>query len=65
VSGTFEGMRSAATDADLHQSKMTGIRGVMIHELKASKAMAGSMTCHNCRTECNMDVGKTLQSGTD
>jgi len=44
VSGTFEGMRSAATAADLHQSKMTGIRGVAIHELQASKAMAGKVS---------------------
>ena len=44
VSGTFEGMRSAATAASLHQSKMTGVRGVMIHELAVSKATAGELS---------------------
>jgi CHRD domain-containing protein len=44
VSGMFEGMRSAATSADLHQSKMTGIRGAVIHEMTASKAMAGNVS---------------------
>lgn len=44
VSGTFEGMHSAATAAHLHQSKMTGVRGVMIHELTVSKGMAGNVS---------------------
>jgi CHRD domain len=44
VSGAFEGMRSAATAADLHQSKMTGVRGVVIHELTVSKGMAGNVS---------------------
>jgi CHRD domain len=44
VSGTFEGMRSAATTAHLYQSKMTGVRGIMIHELAVSKAMAGNLS---------------------
>jgi hypothetical protein len=33
VTGTFEGMRSAATTGRLYQSKMTGVRGVAIHDL--------------------------------
>ncbi|HYL37793.1 MAG TPA: CHRD domain-containing protein, partial [Bryobacteraceae bacterium] len=44
LSGTFEGMRSAATAASLHQSKMTGVRGVMIHELTVSKAASGEVS---------------------
>jgi hypothetical protein len=44
MSGTFEGMRSAATAAHLNQSKMTGVRGIAIHELTVSKAMAGNLS---------------------
>jgi len=44
VSGTFEGMHSPATAAHLHESKMTGVRGVMIHELTVSKAVSGSVS---------------------
>src|SRR5438270_5351520 len=44
VTGTFEGMHSAATAAHLHQSKMTGVRGVVIHELTISKATNGTVS---------------------
>jgi len=44
VSGTFEGMHSPATAAHLHESKMTGVRGVMIHELTVSKAVSGNVS---------------------
>lgn len=44
VTGTFEGMRSAATAAHLHQSKMTGVPGVVIHELTVSKATGGTVS---------------------
>ena len=44
VNGTFEGLRSGATTADLHQSKITGVSGVRIHELTVSKAMDGAVT---------------------
>src|ERR1019366_2515500 len=44
VSGTFEGMRSAATAAQLHQSKITGVPGVVIHELTVSKAVGGTIS---------------------
>ncbi len=37
-------MHSAATAAHLHQSKMTGVRGVVIHELTVSKGMAGNVS---------------------
>lgn len=44
VTGTFEGMHSPATAADLHQSKMTGVRGAVIHELTVSKGAGGSVS---------------------
>ena len=44
ISGTFEGMHSSASAAQLHQSKMTGVRGVAIHELTVSKAVAGNVS---------------------
>jgi hypothetical protein len=44
VTGTFEGMHSAATAAHLHLSKMTGVRGVVIHDLMVSKAANGSVS---------------------
>lgn len=44
VTGTFEGMLSPATAAHLLQSKMTGIRGVVIQPLAISKANAGEIT---------------------
>jgi CHRD domain len=43
VTGNFEGMRSAATTAHLYQSKMTGVRGLAIHELMVtSKTSIGT-----------------------
>ena len=44
VTGSFEGMRSAATVARLYQSKMTGVPGAAIHDLFVSKAMSGSLS---------------------
>ena len=44
VTGTFEGMHSAATAAHLHQSKATGLPGPVIHELTVSKAMDGTIS---------------------
>ncbi len=44
VTGSFEGMRSPATAVHLHQSKVTGIRGVAIHELTVTKAMSGNIS---------------------
>ena len=44
VTGTFEGMRSAATAAHLHQSKVIGVPGIVVHELTVSKAMAGNVS---------------------
>lgn len=44
VTGSFEGMHSAATVAHLFQSKMTGVRGTSIHELMVAKAMSGMVS---------------------
>ena len=44
ITGTFEGMHSPATAAHLHESKMTGVRGVEIHELTVSKSAAGNVS---------------------
>ena len=37
-------MHSPATAAHLHESKTTGVPGVMIHELTVSKAMSGTVS---------------------
>src|SRR5258708_7191010 len=44
VTGSFEGMRSPAITAHLHQSKLTGIPGVVTHELTVTKAMSGNIS---------------------
>lgn len=44
VTGTFEGMHSAATVAHLHLSKATGVPGPAIHELTVSKGMDGTIS---------------------
>jgi hypothetical protein len=44
VSGSFEGMRSAATAAHLQRSKTTGVPGIAIHDLTVSKAMGGTIS---------------------
>lgn len=44
VTGTFDGMHSAATVAHLHQSKATGLPGPVIHDLTVSKGMGGTIS---------------------
>jgi hypothetical protein len=44
ITGSFEGMRSPAIAAHLHESKVTGIPGVVIHELTVTKAMSGNIS---------------------
>jgi hypothetical protein len=44
VTGTFDGMRSDATVAHLHQGKATGLPGPVIHELTVSKGMGGTIS---------------------
>jgi hypothetical protein len=44
VSGTFEGLRSPATVAQIHQGSFAGVRGAAILDLTVSKAAAGSVS---------------------
>jgi hypothetical protein len=44
VTGSFEGMHSAATAAQLFQSKMTGVRGTSIHDLTVAKTTGGAVS---------------------
>jgi hypothetical protein len=44
VTGNFEGLRSAATTAHLYQSKMTGVRGVAIHDLMVTTSTTGNVS---------------------
>ena len=44
VTGTFDGMHSAATVAHLHRSVATGVPGPAIHELTVSKDMGGTIS---------------------
>jgi len=60
VDGVFDGMRSAATEAHLYQSKVTGIRGVEIGALTVSQAMHGSISGSLDLTATQLDA---LQKG--
>jgi hypothetical protein len=44
ITGSFEGMHSAATVAHLHQSIATGVPGPAIHELTVTKGMGGTIS---------------------
>lgn len=43
ITGTFEGLRAAATVTRLHQGPVTGVRGSAIGELTVSKATNGTI----------------------
>jgi hypothetical protein len=43
VSGTFEGLKSAATMAHIHQGSAAGVRGPRILDLTVTKAMSGTL----------------------
>ena len=43
ISGTFEGLLSAATLAQLHSAVAAGVRGPVIADLTVSKATSGSL----------------------
>jgi hypothetical protein len=43
ISGSFEGLRSAATIAQLHQGKVMGVRGPVIADLTVSKDVNGQI----------------------
>jgi len=44
VAGTFEGLRSPATQAHVHQAFARGVRGPAVYELTVSKATDGTIT---------------------
>ncbi len=44
VTGSFDGMHSAATAAQLHQGVATGVPGAAIQDLTVSKAMGGAIS---------------------
>lgn len=44
VTGTFEGLRSPATAAQIHRSRVRGVRGPAILDLTVSKAASGTIT---------------------
>lgn len=44
ITGSFEGLQSAATIARIHQGPMMGVRGPAIFDLTVSKATQGSIS---------------------
>jgi hypothetical protein len=44
VNGTFEGLKSAATMAHIHQGSATGVRGAKLLDLTVTKAMTGNVS---------------------
>jgi hypothetical protein len=44
INGTFEGLRSPATIAQMHKSPMRGIRGPVVFDLTASSGTSGTLS---------------------
>ena len=44
VTGTFEGLKSNATVAHIHQGSVTGVRGPKVLDLTIDKSMQGSLS---------------------
>jgi hypothetical protein len=44
IAGTFDGLRSPATEAQIHQGTAAGVRGGPILNLTVSKAMSGNLS---------------------
>lgn len=44
ITGRFEGLKSAATDANIHLAPVTGVRGPAVYALEVSTAMAGAIS---------------------
>ena len=44
ITGSFDGLRSAATTAELHSAVAAVVRGPAIHDLTVSKATGGSIS---------------------
>jgi len=43
ITGSFEGLRSPATIAQLHEGRGTGVRGPVIFDLTVTKAVSGTI----------------------
>ncbi len=44
IAGTFEGLRSPATTAQLHLSRVAGVRGPAVFDLTVTNATSGSVS---------------------
>jgi len=55
INGTFEGLRSPATVARIHESPVTGVRGPNIFDLTVTKAVSGTVTGTFTLTAAQMD----------
>jgi len=44
VNGTFEGLKSPATTAQMHKGAVAGVRGPVVFELAATKQTSGTIT---------------------
>jgi hypothetical protein len=44
ISGTFEGLKSAATIAQVHKGPVAGVRGPVVFDLTVSKGTAGTIS---------------------
>jgi len=44
ISGTFDGLRSPATEAQVHQGTAAGVRGAALLDLTVSKAVSGNVS---------------------
>jgi hypothetical protein len=43
ITGTFEGLRSPATGAQLHRGRVTGLRGTPLFDLNVTQAVSGML----------------------
>ena len=56
IDGTFEGLASPATIAQIHQSKVTGIRGPVVTDITVSKAASGTVSASLTLTPEQIDA---------
>jgi hypothetical protein len=56
ITGSFEGLRTPATMAQIHESPVTGVRGPVILDLNVQKATSGSITGSLELTEQQVDM---------
>lgn len=56
LAGTFEGLRSPATTAQIHEGSVTGVRGPAIFDVTVSKSTNGSITGTIDLTEAQVEM---------